>query len=1209
YLYQNLIESLQSNSFHGLTKLQKLYLDDNFLTRICNSSFDTLTALDTLMIRNNNMTHLSEYQFSGMPNVLRISLSSNQLCCIHPNTFANLTRLTSLDLSDNVISDIQGFQIPDLKALTLLMLNENQISKVLNGSFSGLKSLKKLVLRTNRISYIAHAAFEGLIQIQDIRLDGNWIVSVAIDIFSTGAPLINYVGLSKNKIKSVQLINTSFSLIQHLDLSHNVIRKSIILSGNNLQKLNLSANRIDHVSELKNLNLSLFDSIDFSNNRILDINNQIIPNTQEFPKIRALYIKSNKLNQIHQRAFQNLQNLEILDLQNNNIRVLSFAENLRSLEKLIMGKNKIQQLKSQYFQNLTNLTELDVSCNQIRRLENHMFKSLTKLKSLKLSGNRIELIKTQAFNGLIALTNLQLEYNLIQSIDGIFKNHLQNLQTLNISNNKITSIGGSSFLSMSYLEQLWLDNNQIPSLPTNSFNGLSSLIIISLSENLIGNLSCESFTNLNQLDELRLASNNISFIHHNCASVFSRLNKIDFNFNNLVRNGINISNSILDSLSGFPFELKLAGNNIKHLQTSYFRQNILLRSIDIGYNELNDEEMAGLISSIIILNEECQSFKKIFRCYEYSINVAGNNMHSIPPGFFNYLKEFILKINITNNKLQTVDASEIFSSHDYILQELYISNNRIQYFTNFKKLQFYKLRILNIDNNNIADICQKNLGRTWPNLEYLSANKNNIKVLQSRCFQYSSKLKFISLKENPINSLNPRSFYGPPILDTVLSTRDYLCCYVPAQVTFCTPIYDQDALSTCDDMLSHPTLQYFVWIIGITAFVGNILVFLHYCQQSKQKHPPISVTTVLLTNLALADFFMSIYLIIIGIADQIYRGYYSMYVEPWLTSVPCYSASFLVSLSSLMSVYMMIIISIDRFICITFPFSTKRLKVSSARNVLLVGWLFCIVFAGIPVVFSIGKPGESRLYKYSSICMPSNVNNVYYRTWILCYTFLTMVAWILTCALYFGMFFSMRQSSKSVRKIGSVNRDRKIAIRLFLIIITDLASWMPYYILVIQVLFTGTIDIIVLQFVIIFALPINSAINPYLYTITNLSTFNKAFSQVVPSGVQQAITNIRSTELTRQGSEISRRQREFNLSHATRSDSVTPRKSISVILLDEKQSSNLIVDQTPVGQGIFKEVEFGYSDTVTNISGQTVKHGLHHITPRRNDPSSITNIH
>ncbi|EDV24630.1 uncharacterized protein TRIADDRAFT_56630 [Trichoplax adhaerens] len=934
------------------------------------------------------------------------------------------------------MTHLSEYQFSGMPNVFRMMLNENQISKVLNGSFSGLKSLKKLVLRTNRISYIAHAAFEGLIQIQDI-------------------------GLSKNKIKSVQLINTSFSLIQHLDLSHNVIRKSIILSGNNLQKL------------------------DFSNNRILDINNQIIPNTQEFPKIRALYIKSNKLNQIHQRAFQNLQNLEILDLQNNNIRVLSFAENLRSLEKLIMGKNKIQQLKSQYFQNLTNLTELDVSCNQIRRLENHMFKSLTKLKSLKLSGNRIELIKTQAFNGLIALTNLQLEYNLIQSIDGIFKNHLQNLQTLNISNNKITSIGGSSFLSMSYLEQL------------------------------------------------RLASNNISFIHHNCASVFSRLNKIDFNFNNLVRNGINISNSILDSLSGFPFELKLAGNNIKHLQTSYFRQNILLRSIDIGYNELNDEEMAGLISSIIILNEECQSFKKIFRCYEYS---------------------------------------------------MYISNNRIQYFTNFKKLQFYKLRIL-------------------------SANKNNIKVLQSRCFQYSSKLKFISLKENPINSLNPRSFYGPPILDTVLSTRDYLCCYVPAQVTFCTPIYDQDALSTCDDMLSHPTLQYFVWIIGITAFVGNILVFLHYCQQSKQKHPPISVTTVLLTNLALADFFMSIYLIIIGIADQIYRGYYSMYVEPWLTSVPCYSASFLVSLSSLMSVYMMIIISIDRFICITFPFSTKRLKVSSARNVLLVGWLFCIVFAGIPVVFSIGKPGESRLYKYSSICMPSNVNNVYYRTWILCYTFLTMVAWILTCALYFGMFFSMRQSSKSVRKIGSVNRDRKIAIRLFLIIITDLASWMPYYILVIQVLFTGTIDIIVLQFVIIFALPINSAINPYLYTITNLSTFNKAFSQVVPSGVHQAITNIRSTELTRQGSEISRRQREFNLSHATRSDSVTPRKSISVILLDEKQSSNLIVDQTPVGQGIFKEVEFGYSDTLTNISGQTVKHGLHHITPRRNDPSSITNIH
>ena len=410
-------------------------------------------------------------------------------------------------------------------------------------------------------------------------------------------------------------------------------------------------------------------------------------------------------------------------------------------------------------------------------------------------------------------------------------------------------------------------------------------------------------------------------------------------------------------------------------------------------------------------------------------------------------------------------------------------------------------------------------------------------------------------------------------------------------------------MSTCDDMLSHPTLQYFVWIIGIIAFIGNILVFLHYFQQRKQKHPPISVTTVLLTNLALADFFMSIYLIIIGIADQIYRGNYSIHVAPWLTSIPCYSSSFLVSLSSLMSVYMMIIISIDRFICIAFPFSTRRLKVDSARNVLLVGWLFCGFFAALPVLFSIGANGENRLYKYSSICMPSNVDNAYYRAWILCYTLLTMASWIVTCVLYLAMFISMRQSSKSVRKIGSVNRDKKIALRLFLIIITDLTSWMPYYILIIQVLFTGAIDIVALQFVIIFALPINSAINPYLYTITNLSTFNKAFSQVVPSGMHNIVTNIRSTEITRQGSEMSRRQRELNASRATRTDSITPRKSISLAFQDEKVSNN------PNGDVNFKEVQFGYGNTVGNIGPYAISHGLQRMASNQHDPFSITNIH
>lgn len=314
---------------------------------------------------------------------------------------------------------------------------------------------------------------------------------------------------------------------------------------------------------------------------------------------------------------------------------------------------------------------------------------------------------------------------------------------------------------------------------------------------------------------------------------------------------------------------------------------------------------------------------------------------------------------------------------------------------------------------------------------------------------------------------------------------------VPAYIKKCYPLRRYDGLSTCEGLLSHFTLRIFIWFIGCFAFIGNIVVFILHTKERKSKKN--QVPSFLISNLAIADFCVANYLLIIAIGDLIYSHIkFANDSELWLRSMPCLFACFIACSASLMSVFMMLIISIDRYLCIVHPFSKQRLTIKTASMLILGFWLFAIIFVAIPVIFSIDADGDNRLHGYSSICMASNIINPFFKWWTTVYTFITIVCWIITCILYTKMLNSIRKSSQKVRKSEN-NKDLRITIRLFLILITDLVSWIPYYIVFLQFLLTSTsVNIISLQFVIIFALPINSAVNPCLYTISSQTVINKA---------------------------------------------------------------------------------------------------------------------
>ncbi|EDV19539.1 uncharacterized protein TRIADDRAFT_33357, partial [Trichoplax adhaerens] len=337
------------------------------------------------------------------------------------------------------------------------------------------------------------------------------------------------------------------------------------------------------------------------------------------------------------------------------------------------------------------------------------------------------------------------------------------------------------------------------------------------------------------------------------------------------------------------------------------------------------------------------------------------------------------------------------------------------------------------------------------------------------------------LHKNSLTSLSPGMFQGLQNLRYLASTRAYLCCIVPAKITTCSPTPDLDSASSCENILAHISLRLAVWIMGIASFIGNILVVTLHHTNNNQKMS--KATELVFSNLALSDFLMSIYLFIIGVADVIYRDRYSQYAEEWLSSPACFIASFLISTSSLMSVIMMLFISIDRYLITANPFASLDGRYKRTKIALIVGWILACTFISIPVIMGTNQIGDRRLHEFSSICSPSNLSDKFYAGWVLAFVIIQFLCWAATLIVYVLLIISVSKTQQSVRS-SAQSRNFTIAIRLSIILVTDLIAWLPVYVISAMTIIQGKLNIFTLQFAIILAVPLNSAINPYIYTAT-----------------------------------------------------------------------------------------------------------------------------
>ncbi len=264
---------------------------------------------------------------------------------------------------------------------------------------------------------------------------------------------------------------------------------------------------------------------------------------------------------------------------------------------------------------------------------------------------------------------------------------------------------------------------------------------------------------------------------------------------------------------------------------------------------------------------------------------------------------------------------------------------------------------------------------------------------------------------------------------------------------------------------------------------------------------------------------LSVYLLILISADLYYAVYFPSFSESWRSSGLCRTSGALFVFSSEASTFFITLLTIDRLMGVKYTFSDFRFGIKLARVLVALMWFVAFVISiatftlsqgnlnvyavseicvGLPIArihqhtvnVTVTVEVDFALYDYVSV---SNYDAVYtgsraamYLS-IAVFTGLNMACFFVVAYCYLAIFISARKTAKNAGRSPQVKEEIRMAMKIFVIVFTDFCCWVPigiYSILVQSGLVQDNPD--AYPWIALLVLPINSAINPFLYTLGSM---------------------------------------------------------------------------------------------------------------------------
>ncbi|CAJ1058100.1 transforming growth factor beta activator LRRC32-like [Xyrichtys novacula] len=531
--------------------------------------------------------------------------------------------------------------------------------------------------------------------------------------------------------------------LRRLDLSNNFIRQLHTLALPYLEQLDLSSNQLDLISDGAFENLAQLEELNLSRNAL---NNNLGSNTKAFrsiSRLRSLDISMNGLSDDAVELYlQNKPSLDQLKVTGNFLTRLShnlFKES-KGLRSITIDDNLISVIEKGTFEPLDHLEILNLAKNNLANICD--FK-LRQVKYLNLSKNSLEFFVTEQVNLLYRLEILDLSHNKLLYFPIVPKKN--SLKYLYLQNNLVGALNSEAAMvsEANYLYSEIMRERIVKKNNLHSNWRLMPVTYIDLSYNHFTSFPTETLSLLSSLETLNFSYNCLQSIiwdvrNHPQSNYprqlfFSALKHLDLQSNGVA----SISTIFLKALTGIQ-TLNLRYNSVQpcasmdDLESPRSAQQVNLNTSCVVFGLLKTLKHLSLQENNIKMLEP-NSFQKTSLS---SLNLAGNPHMTVQEGAFegvqNTLESLTLsEINMTSSNLSLPCMPA--------LTHLNISNNHLHLIPT--SLSCSPLRDLDITNNHFKSLNHSLITALSVHLKQMYLSRNHFNCCESKWLTVLHDLK------------------------------------------------------------------------------------------------------------------------------------------------------------------------------------------------------------------------------------------------------------------------------------------------------------------------------------------------------------------------------------------------------------------------------------------------------------------------------------
>ena len=428
---------------------------------------------------------------------------------------------------------------------------------------------------------------------------------------------------------------------------------------------------------------------------------------------------------------------------------------------------------------------------------------------------------------------------------------------------------------------------------------------------------------------------------------------------------------------------------------------------------------------------------------------------------------------LTNTKLRTLPTDifkELFNLKRLLFtgsQVISIAHSAFPKAIHFKQLDISGLSLTAVSNSAFCNLFH---------LLKLNLSNNALPTVKRNTFDCLENIIEIDLRNNNLGHMGSIEFPMPPEILWLDSFSH--CCYLQhIKAVKCrhTKMTSSDPTTVCKNILFNSwQLETCYWMMCVVVITLNVASFLckHISHKRKQD-------VVFCSYLISSDILIGVYLFAISILNAIHKNNYFLLNDDHFLYFTCPIVVMFPIVSHLMSNTTMCYITVQRLLATKYHFAKKLIDVYSSSNQHLLLVITCVFSCGVAMLYlSMTAPDNA-------ICFaPFYSKHTGVVVYIICvYIVCGGATFIASCIMYYHI-ITYVISVQRIRIQYDKSKSALLPLRRKIIIVLscNFASWVSLTALVLGDILSKSTSDYVDKMLLVCILPMNSIMNPYIYT-------------------------------------------------------------------------------------------------------------------------------